>query len=136
MKLTIFTISILLLLTSLLVAKPIDELIIKGNERISSETIKVFSGFDKGDDVNQNDLNDIIKSLYETNFFENVTIEIVNNNLIITVKENPIIQEVVIEGIKKESLKNQIYDSLILKNKSSYIDYLAKNDLQKINLTI
>ena len=132
MKLIIFTISIFLLLTSLLVAKPIDELIIKGNERISSETIKVFSGFNKGDNVNQNDLNDIIKSLYETNFFENVTIEIVNNNLIITVKENPIIQEVVIEGIKKESLKNQIYDSLILKNKSSYVDYLAKNDLQKI----
>ena len=104
MKLIIFTISIFLLLTNLLVAKPIDELIIKGNERISSETIKVFSGYNKGDDVNQNDLNDIIKSLYETNFFENVTIEIVNNNLIITVKENPIIQEVVIEGIKKESL--------------------------------
>jgi len=132
MKLIIFTISIFLLLTSLLFAKPIDELIIKGNERISSETIKVFSGFNKGDDVNQNDLNDIIKSLYETNFFENVTIEIVNNNLIITVKENPIIQEVVIEGIKKESLKNQIYETLILKNKSSYVDYLAKNDLQKI----
>ena len=132
MKLIIFTISIFILLTSLLVAKPIDELIIKGNERISSETIKVFSGYNKGDDINQNDLNDIIKSLYETNFFNNVTIEIVNNNLIITVKENPIIQEVVIEGIKKESLKNEIYDTLILKNKSSYVDYLAKNDFQKI----
>ena len=132
MKLIIFTISIFVLLTNLLLAKPIDKLIVKGNERISSETIKVFSGFNKGDDVNQNDLNDIIKSLYETNFFENVTIEIVNNNLIITVKENPIIQEVVIEGIKKESLKNQIYETLILKNKSSYVDYLAKNDLQKI----
>ena len=131
MKLIIFTINIFLLLTSLVVAKPIDELIIKGNERISSETIKVFSGFNKGDDVNQNDLNDIIKSLYETNFFENVTIEIVNNNLIITVKENPIIQEVVIEGIKKESLKSEIYDTLILKNKSSYVDYLAKNDFQE-----
>ena len=132
MKLIIFTISIFVLLISLLLAKPINELIIKGNERISSETIKVFSGFSKGDDINQNDLNDIIKSLYETNFFENIAIEIINNNLIITVKENPIIQEVVIEGIKKESLKNQIYDSLILKNKSSYIDYLAKNDFQKI----
>ena len=132
MKLIIITISIFLLLTSLLVAKPIDELIIKGNERISSETIKVFSGYNKGDDINQNDLNDIIKSLYETNFFNNVTIEIVNNNLIITVKENPIIQEVVIEGIKKESLKKAIYDILILKNKSSYVGYLAKNDLQKI----
>ena len=132
MKLLILTLNVFILLTSLLVAKPIDELIVKGNVRISSETIKVFSGYNKGDDVNQNDLNDIIKSLYETNFFENVTIEIVNNNLIITVKENPIIQEVVIEGIKKESLKNEIYDVLILKNKSSYVGYLAKNDLKKI----
>ena len=39
-------------------------------------------------------------------FLNNVIIEIVNNNLIITVKENPIIQEVVIEGITKESLKD------------------------------
>jgi outer membrane protein insertion porin family len=132
MKLIIFTISIFFLITGLLIAKPIDEIIIKGNERISSETIKVFSSYNKGDDINQNDLNDIIKSLYETDFFENVTIEIVNNNLIITVKENPIIQEVVIEGIKKEKLKEDIYDSLILKNKSSYVIYLAKNDLQKI----
>ena len=52
MKLIIFTINIFLLLTSLVVAKPIDELIIKGNERISSETIKVFSGYNKGDDIN------------------------------------------------------------------------------------
>ena len=132
MKLITFTTSVFFLLTCLLVAKPIDELIVKGNERISSETIKVFSGFNKGDDINQNDLNDIIKSLYETNFFKNVNIEIVNNKLIITVKENPIIQEVVIDGIKKETLKNKIYDTLILKNKSSYVDYLAKNDLKKI----
>ena len=111
MKLITFTASILLLLTSLLVAKPIDELIIKANDRISSETITAFSVHNKGDDINQNELNDIIKSLYETNFFENVTIEIVNNNLNITVKENPISQEVVIEGIKKESLKDKIYDT-------------------------
>ena len=78
MKLIIFTISIFVLVTNLLLAKPIDKLIVKGNERISSETIKVFSGYSKGDDINQNDLNDIIKSLYETNFFENVAIEIVN----------------------------------------------------------
>ena len=132
MKLILFTLSIFFLIVNLVAAKPINELIVKGNERISSETIKVFSGFSKGDEVNQNDLNDIIKSLYETNFFENVNIEIVDNNLIIIVKENPIIQEVIFEGIKKESLKDQIYDTLILKNKSSYVDYLAENDLKKI----
>ena len=35
-------------------------------------------------------------------------------------------------GIKKESFKKEIYNSLSLKNKSSYVEFIAKNDLQKI----
>ena len=113
-------------------AKIINNLIIEGNDRVSSQTIKVFSGFNEGSNINDNDLNEIIKELYNTNFFKEVSIEIKNDNLIITVLENPIIQEVLIEGIKKESFKKDIYDSLTLKNKSSYVEFIAKNDLQKI----
>ncbi len=113
-------------------AKIINNLVIKGNDRVSSQTIKVFSGFNEGDNIEQSDLNNIMKELYSTNFFKEVSIEIINQDLIITVLENPIIQEVIIEGIKKESFKKEIYDSLILKNKSSYVKFIAKNDLQKI----
>jgi outer membrane protein insertion porin family len=117
-------------------AKIINNLIIEGNDRVSSQTIKVFSGFNEGSNINDNDLNEIIKELYNTNFFKEVSIEIKNDNLIITVLENPIIQEVLIEGIKKESFKKDIYDSLTLKNKSSYVEFIAKNDLQKIKNTL
>ena len=113
-------------------AKIINNLIIEGNDRISPQTIKVFSGFNEGNNINENDLNAIIKELYKTNFFKEVSAVIKNDNLIISVLENPIIQEVLIEGIKKESLKKDIYDILTLKNKSSYVEFIAKNDLQKI----
>jgi len=127
-----FSLSLLLLITNILFAQTLDRFIIKGNERISSETIKVFSGFNKGDNINQKDLNTILKNLYETNFFKNVEVQIDNKNLIIIVTENEIIQEVIIEGIAKDSLREEIYEKLILKNKSSYVEYLAEKDLQKI----
>ena len=112
-------------------AKIINNLIIEGNDRISPQTIKVFSGFNEGNNINENDLNAIIKELYKTNFFKEVSAVIKNDNLIISVLENPIIQEVLIEGIKKESLKKDIYDILTLKNKSSYVEFIAKNNIRK-----
>ena len=113
-------------------AKIINNLIIEGNDRISSQTIKVFSGFNEGSNINENDLNEIIKQLYNTNFFKEVSILIKKDNLIITVLENPIIQEVIIEGIKKESFQKEIYDNLTLKNKNSYVEFIANKDLQSI----
>ena len=43
--------------------------------------------------------------IYKTDFFENLKIEIEGNKLIIDVKENKIIQNVVLEGIKSKNLK-------------------------------
>jgi len=113
-------------------AKIINNLIIEGNDRISPQTIKVFSGFNEGNNINENDLNEIVKELYKTNFFKEVSVVIKNDNLIISVLENPIIQEVLIEGVKKKSFKKDIYDSLTLKNKSSYVEFIAKTDLLKV----
>jgi len=110
----------------------INKLIIQGNDRISERTIIVFSGIKEGTNINTVDLNDIIKELYKTNFFKNVSIEIKKDNLIISVVENSIIQEVLINGIKKKSLEKEIYDTLSLINKSSYVEFIAKKDLQNI----
>ena len=41
-----------------------------GNERISNETIKVFSEFKENDIINEADINQIIKNLYNTNYFK------------------------------------------------------------------
>ena len=51
-------------------AEIIKSILISGNERITDETIIVFSDVNIGEDLTINDLNDIIKSLYKTDFFE------------------------------------------------------------------
>ena len=41
-----------------------------GNERITDNTIIVFSKISIGNDITVNDLNNVIKELYETDFFK------------------------------------------------------------------
>ena len=62
-----------------------------GNERVSGETIKLFSKVNINETLDSNDLNDILKNLYDTNFFKDITLELVSNVLKIKVDENPII---------------------------------------------
>ena len=75
-------------------AEIISEIQIKGNERIADETILMFSKINLGDTINENDLNEILKNLYNTNFFKNVAVSINNKVLKITIEENPIIENI------------------------------------------
>ena len=56
--------------SSILIADEIKKIVIDGNKRITDDTIIVFSGIVVGSQVNNDDLNDIVKKLYETNFFK------------------------------------------------------------------
>ena len=55
-------------------AEEVREIEIVGNERIPSETIKTFSSIKKNDDLDDNKINSALKSIYDSNFFQNVTI--------------------------------------------------------------
>ena len=59
----------LFMLNSILKAEIVNKIEIQGNIRISDETIKMFSGVSLKDDISESDLNQILKKLYETNFF-------------------------------------------------------------------
>jgi len=50
-------------------AEIVHEIKIKGNQRVSSETVKIFSEVEKNSDLNLNNLNNVIKKIYLTNFF-------------------------------------------------------------------
>ena len=132
MKHIIQTIFIILFYSNILIAANLENIVVKGNNRINTETIKVFSDLKLGEDIELINLNNVLKDLYKTNFFKDVSIDIEKNNIIISVIENPIIQEVIINGVKKKSLKEALYGLLGLRNKNSYTDFLAKKDLQKI----
>ena len=109
-------------------SKNYEKIIIKGNDRISNETILVFSEIQDNKSLDENYINEILKKLYKSGFFKDVTVKIENNNLIIDVLENPIIQTVFIEGIKRNKTEESLYEILSLKNRSSYNSTLIKKD--------
>ena len=107
-------------------------ILINGNERISNDTILVFSDISNKKFLDENSINSILKRLYETGFFKDVFIKIENENLIIEVVENPIIQSVFVEGIKRKKTEEAIYEFLSLKNRSSFNVNLADLDEKAI----
>jgi len=109
-------------------SKNYEKIIVNGNERISNETILVFSEIQDSKTLDENSINEILKKLYKSGFFKDVTVKIENNNLIIEVSENPIIQTVFIDGIKRKKTEESLYEILSLKNRSSYNSSLIKND--------
>ncbi len=125
-------ISIITLLLSLLFtsvkSEALKEIEIIGNERISNETIIMFSDVNINDDISNNKVNDILKSLYQTNFFENVSVNFNLNKLSITVKENPIIQSITYNGVKSDTLKEKILENVNLKSRSSYNEVILAKD--------
>ena len=109
-------------------SKNYEKIIVNGNERISYETILVFSEIQDNKDLDENSINEILKKLYKSGFFKDVIVKIESNNLIIQVLENPIIQTVFIEGIKRKKTEESLYEILSLKNRSSYNSTLIKKD--------
>jgi outer membrane protein insertion porin family len=113
-------------------AEIINNITIEGNTRVNTETIKIFGGIQIGDDLDENDLNKILKSLYETNFFKNVKLNINESTLSIVVEENPIIQNLVVKGIKNKDLLKEVESIISLKEKNPYLDESIKREVNKI----
>ena len=68
-----------------------------GNERIVKETIVVYGEIEQGKDYSQDDIDNIIKKLYETKFFSKISIDFTGGILKINVLENPIINSIVMQ---------------------------------------
>ena len=113
-------------------AEILKNIIVKGNDRVSNETIIVFTSAKIGEEINTVRLNEIVNNLYDTNFFENISTTFDNQELVITVKENPIINTIQFKGIKSKTLIENISKNLKLKPRSSFNLFILENDRVKI----
>ena len=132
MKKIFFTITFIILFSSNLNSEIINKINIEGNKRISKDTIILFGNIENNKDYTNNDLNNILKELYKTDFFKKIEIVIQNNNLNIIVVENPIIQNLIINGVKSNKYNELIKENLIIKEKSSFIESKIKKDISLI----
>ena len=106
---------------------------ITGNERITNETLLTFLPPLLNKEVTDSDINSITKNLYETNFFKDVTVKLEKDLLLINVVENPIIQSIVYKGVKSDSLLQFLIEGVNLKDRSSFIEIYAEQDISLIN---
>ncbi len=130
-KLNIFLIIFLVLNIGNVKANQLEEIIITGNDRIPNATIKMFSNIEVGQKINEINLNRILKDLYDTYFFEDVSVEINSKILSIKVIEAPIIENINIDGVKSSKILNEIKNGFILKSRSSFSEFLFNEDRKK-----
>ena len=114
-------------------AEIVKSISVNGNERIASETIIIFSKINIGDDLIINDLNKIIKNLYETDFFKNVSVKITNNILNINVVENNLVQTLEINGVKNKELKQALLDQLEITQNKSFVNERSSLDTLRLS---
>ena len=105
---------------------------IKGNERVDIKTIENYLDIGGLKQNNQKAINQSIKQLFESDLFSEVKIYPENDQIIIEVKENPIINEIEFRGNKKiddEALQAEIR----LKKRSIYTKAKLQADIKRIN---
>jgi len=113
---------------NLLSANIINEIQINGNDRISDDTIKLFTNISLNDELDRDIINEILKNLYETNFFEDVKVSFKDNILLITVVENPIIEDIEYKGIKANKILDALKEDALIKSRSPYNEIIVRQE--------
>ncbi len=113
-------------------AEVVNKIEINGNKRISKETIKIYGDIILNEDYSEKNLDNVLKNLYETNFFKNVNVQLNNNVLKIDLEEYPVIDQLIITGEKSNRYVEQIKKIIQLKEKRSYIESYLSSDIEKI----
>jgi outer membrane protein insertion porin family len=104
---------------------------VTGNRRVEPETVRSYLRFNVGDTYDPAKVDQSIKALFATALFSDVRIDREGNGVLITVVENPIVNQVAFEGnseVDKETLKNEVQ----LKPRSVFTRARVQADVQRI----
>ena len=127
-----FFINIIILLsvffTTCAFSSSLNKIIINGNDRISDETVKLFISVNVDDQINSLKLNQIVKDLYDTNFFKDISVNFNNQILYIDLIENPIIENISFKGIKSSRILDILKQETSIKSRSSFNESLLKKE--------
>ena len=89
----------------------VKSIVIRGTERLEPETVRSYIELNPGDGYDRERLDKALKALYASELFADVTIRDDNGSLIVEVKENPVINRILIEGakrVKEDKIREEI----------------------------
>lgn len=109
----------------------IREIRVVGNRRVEPETVRTYLRFSIGDPYDAGKIDQSIRSLFATGLFSDVRIDREGAGVVITVVENPVVNQVAFEGnreVDKATLTNEVQ----IKPRSIFTRAKAQADVQRI----
>lgn len=104
---------------------------VAGNQRIEADSIRAFSGIEPGQPVTPEQLNLAVRRLFETGLFQDVTVMPEAGRLVITVVENPTINQIAFEG--NDAIDDAKLSEVVqLRPRLAYSVAAAEADAQRI----
>jgi len=110
---------------------PITAIRVEGNLRIESGTIRSYMLVAPGDAYNADRVDLSLKTLYATGLFSDVAIRRDGTALVVSVKENPIVNQIAFEGNHKLTDDN-LRDAIQLRPRAVFTPAMADADRQRI----
>ena len=112
-------------------AQVVRDIRVEGNRRVEPETVRSYLQFSVGDAYDAGKVNRSIKALFSTGLFADVSIDMSGSAAVVTVVENPVVNEVAFEGnseVDTETLRSEVQ----LKQRSVFTRARAQADVQRI----
>lgn len=105
---------------------------VRGNQRLEPETIRAYAALAPGQTYTAETLDQALKTLYATQLFADVTISgAETGNLVIAVRENPVINRIVLEGNKRLK-EDKILPEIKLAPRQIFTRSAARADVERI----
>ena len=109
----------------------VGRIVIQGNERIDQATILSYLPIQVGDTVDAARIDLALKTLFRTDLFADVAIQLQGTDLIVQVSESPIINQVVFEG--NDSLpEDKLRDEITIRPRGIFTRARVQADVQRI----
>jgi outer membrane protein insertion porin family len=112
-------------------AQSVQSIVVEGNRRVEAATIRSYFHAGPGGQLNAAEINEGLKALYATGHFSDVHIGHAGGRLVVTVVENPVINQVAFEGnkkIKDEQLQAEVQS----KARGTLSKPVVQSDVQRI----
>jgi outer membrane protein insertion porin family len=105
---------------------------VEGTQRIEPNTVLSYLALNQGDVATREKLNESLKNIFATGFFSDADIHMLDGGeLLVRVKENPVINRVVFEGnnaINEKDIEKEVQ----VKPRQVYTKSRVKSDVQRI----
>jgi len=105
--------------------------VVRGTERLEPETVRSYLNLNIGDRYDRDRTDQALKALFASELFADATIRDDNGALTVEVKENPVINRIVIEGAKRVK-EDKIREEIRLAPRQIFTRSKARADVGRI----